>query len=150
MPISAGHGRPGGDADAGAEIGRGLELGADCQRRAAGPRHGVVLRQGPAPETHRGVALEIAHHAALLADVAGHHAQGAAHPLQQPEQIARLPLRFAREAAQIAEHDGDFGLARRQHDLGVFVGQRLEHHGREELAQAWRAGAPGAASAAAN
>ena len=80
----------------------------------------------------------------------GHHAQGPAHPLQQPQQIAGLPLRLAREAAQVAEQDRDLGLPRGQHDLRVFDGQRVEHHRREELAQRGVAVLQAAASAAAN
>ena len=65
----------------------------------------------------------------------GHHAQGPAHPLQQPKQIARLTLRLARKTAQVAEQHGDLGFARGQHDLRVFDRQRVEHYRREELAQ---------------
>ena len=139
----AGHGHAGGDADAGVESGQGafgvsgggFELAADGQRGAAGPQDVVLLGQRPAPEAHGGVALEIADHAALVEDLMRHHAQGLAHALQQAHQVVGVPLRLAREAAQVAEQHGDPRFARGEDLLGVVDGERVEHDRREELAQ---------------
>ena len=65
---------------------------ANAQRRPAGPLDGVGLRQRPAPEAHRRVAVKIADHAPLLQDVVRHHAQGLADAVRAAEQVAGRPL----------------------------------------------------------
>ena len=56
---------------------------------------------------HRGIAMEIAHHTALLVDVPSHHAERFAHAVQQPHQVIGGLLRLPRETAKIAKQHGD-------------------------------------------
>ncbi len=96
---------------------------------------GVGLGQRPSPKAHGRVAVKIAQHAPLLANLVRRHAQRLADAIQQSQQIFGRALRVPRKAAQIAEQHGDLGLARRQHDFRIDALQRLEHDRRKELAQ---------------
>ena len=105
------HGAAGGDADADAKVGqrivdalcRGGEFGANGQRRQAGAHRGVGLGQRPAPKTHRRVAVKIAQHAPLLANLVRRDAQRLADAIEQSQQILARALRVPRKAAQIAK-----------------------------------------------
>ena len=109
-----------------------VEFVANAQRRPAGPFDRIRLFDGPAPEPHGRIAVEIAHDASLLQNEAGRDPQRPADAIQQAEQIVGIALRPPREPAQIAEQHRHLGFARRQHLLRVLPGQGIEHDRREE------------------
>src|SRR5262245_6980542 len=58
-----------------------------------------------------------------------HDPQRLAHARQEVEQIASRSLALAAKAAQVAKHNRDVSLARRQDGFRILVADRVEHAG---------------------